>query len=143
MIGIHATAERRPARPGEPVVDPAGWRPDDVAATDDWAYHLSAAENDEIAAAVAAIERRGINIVDIAKADFPLPRLGTVLGELREELKLGRGFAYLRGLAVDALGPLGSAIAFFGIGAWATIKAFSSARTTTIPWCAAIRPAPR
>ncbi len=116
QFGTWRKAVRKPGRAGEPVVDPAGWEPEALTAADDWYYRLTAADNAEIANAVEAIERRGIDIVEMTRADFPLPRLHGLLADVRRELLDGRGLAVLRGLPVAEWGRRRAAIAYFGIG---------------------------
>jgi hypothetical protein len=89
----------------------------------EWTYCLSPAERAEIEAAVAAVRARGIELAEIARADFPLPTLGPVLDRIRGEVLNGRGFALLRGMPVD--GPVElSATAYWGVGSY-----FGSARS--------------
>jgi hypothetical protein len=107
---------RKPAVPMQPVVDPAAWRAEDLAATDDWIYELTAAEIDEVRAAVDGVERRGLDILDIGRDDFPLPRFDAMLAMLYDELKEGRGFVLIRGLPADDLTTAQKAAAFWGIG---------------------------
>ncbi len=64
---------REPAVPMQPLVDPAGWYPDDLAANDDWIYELSETEAAEVRDAVAGVERRRLDIKDIRRENFPLP----------------------------------------------------------------------
>jgi len=115
-FGTWREAVRAPARAGAPVIDPAGWEPEALAASDDWVYRFSAQDTAEIAEAVAGVERRGIGIVDLTRDDFPLPRLGELLTCVRRELLDGRGLAVLRGLPVADWGRRRAAIAYFGIG---------------------------
>ena len=51
-----SNGRREPAVPFEPVIDPAGWCPGDITATESWRYVLSDTEIAEIDAAVAAVE---------------------------------------------------------------------------------------
>ena len=67
----------------------------------EWSYRLSSAEIAEIEAALTSVRSRGINIADIRREDFPLPRLGPVLDRLRAEVLEGRGFVLLRGVPVE------------------------------------------
>ena len=62
--------DREPAVPMKPLVDPAGWTAEELAASDDWIYELSEAERTEISAAVAAIEKQGLDIKDVQRNDF-------------------------------------------------------------------------
>ena len=107
---------RRVARPLEPVIDPAGWTRDEVAASDDWQFPMSDAEIAELDGAVAAVEARGIPIAEITRNDFPLPLLAPKLAAIRDELLEGRGFALQRGVPVHRYTRLQSAIAFWGMG---------------------------
>ena len=90
----------------------------------EWSYRLSAAEIEQIEAAVRGVRTRGIELADIRRADFPLPTLGPVLDRIRGEVLNGRGFALLRGLPVEDRPVEESATAYWGIGTY-----FGSARS--------------
>ena len=107
---------REPAVPMRPLVDPAGWTAGDLAANEDWIYELSEAEADEVRAAVADIERRGLDILDIGRGDVAMPRFDDALAALYDELLEGRGLALIRGLPVDAFTKAQAAAAFWAIG---------------------------
>jgi len=109
---------REPALPMRPLVDPAGWTAADLAANDDWVYGLSQTELDELAAAVADVEARGLDIKDIGRDDFPLPTLGPALRGLRDQLLDGRGFLLIRGVPVAQMTKAQAAATFWGIGVW-------------------------
>jgi hypothetical protein len=115
-FGTFQRTRRVPGRLGEPIVDPAGWEPEEIAHTDDWAYRLTNKDIAEITAAVTAVQRRGLAIVGMSAADFPLPNFAAVLADMRRELLDGRGFVYLRGLPVAEMTQEQAAIAYFGIG---------------------------
>ena len=104
------------ARAGAPVVDPAAWEPEALTGNDDWVYRFSATDIAELADAVDRVERHDIDIVDLTREDFPLPRLGDLLSDVRRELLDGRGLAVLRGLPVSDWGRRRAAIAYFGMG---------------------------
>ena len=106
---------REGAIPMEPVVDPAGWYPEDIAATESWRYVLSADEIVEIDAAVTGVEKRGLDIVDITRADFPLPGFTGAIELMRAELQDGLGFAQIRGMPVERWSRAQAAAAFWGI----------------------------
>ena len=80
-FGTFRRTRRVPGTPGQPIVDPAGWEPEAIAATGDWAYRLNADEIAEITQAVDAVQHRGIAIVHMTSAEFPLPRFARVLAE--------------------------------------------------------------
>ena len=107
---------RERAVPMQALVDPAGWYADDLAASDSWIYELSAAEAEEVRAAVAGIDRRGLGILDIRREDFAMPRFDAALGALYDELLEGRGFVVIRGVPVAEFTTAQAAAAFWGIG---------------------------
>ena len=108
---------RKPAEPGKALVDPAEWYPGDLEDTEQWIYHLSAAETAEIDAGVAGVEERGLDIKDIRRDDFPLPTLGAALAEVRAELLDGRGLVLIRGLPVARMTRAQVAAALGAVGA--------------------------
>jgi hypothetical protein len=113
-----SNGRREPAVPFEPVIDPAGWCPGDITATESWRYVLSDTEIAEIDAAVAAVEQRGFDIVDIKCKDFPLPTFSAGIDAMRDELQDGLGVVQIRGLPVDRWTKPQAAAAFWGIGTY-------------------------
>ena len=113
-----ANRDRVPAVPMQPIVDPAGWTAQELAAEDDWIYTLSNAECDEIVGAVEAIERSGFDIKDIGRDDFNIPKFAAIMSALRDELLNGRGFVLIRGLPVAHMTRAQSAIAYWGLGTY-------------------------
>lgn len=111
-------ATRQPAVPLKPLVDPAGWRADEVRDGAGWVRKFEEAHVAEILDAVAAIERRGLGIIDIRRNDFPLSRTVPLLADAERELADGLGFVQMRGLPVADLTRRQAAIAFWGIGAY-------------------------
>jgi Taurine catabolism dioxygenase TauD, TfdA family len=100
----------------KPVIDPAGWMPEQMRQAREWLHPLSDREIADLDQAIADVERRGIAIENIRKQDFRLPVLDPVLDEMRAALLEGRGFAVIRGVPVQRYTRLQSAIAFWGIG---------------------------
>lgn len=119
---------RQPARPLQPVIDPAGWSSDEVARTDEWIFRMSEAEVAELDRAVADIEARGIPVADVQRSDFPLPLLGPKLAAIRDELLEGRGFAVQRGVPVHRYTRLQSVIAFWGMGIYLGVPVSQNAK---------------
>lgn len=116
-FGTFRTGRRIPARAGQPIVDPAGWEPEDLVAADDWIYRLTPDDIAEVQAAVDAVVTRGMAPQDICREVFPLPRFAAILADVRRELQEGRGIVVLRGLPVADMGRERAARAFLGIGA--------------------------
>ena len=111
-----APRTREPAVPMEPVIDPAGWSARDLATNEDWIYELSVVEIGEILAALAELEARGIDILEIRREDVQTPRFDVALAALREELLDGRGFVTIRGLPIGELSKTQAAAVFWAIG---------------------------
>jgi len=111
-----AARNRKSAEPMKPLVDPAGWTASELAASDDWIYELSRAEQDDIRQAVSTIEKRGLSILDITQNNFQLPVLEAGLQMMYDELLEGRGFCLIRGVPVEDFTKEQTAIAFWGIG---------------------------
>ncbi len=115
-FGTFRTAARVPAVSGQPVVDPAGWEPGNLVASDDWIYVLSPTDIAEVTAAADAYLADGAPLTEIARDKFPLPRFAAALADVRRELQDGRGIVVLRGLPVADLGRRRAATAYLGIG---------------------------
>ena len=69
--------------PGETAIDPANWTAEELASANDWVFQLSQSEIAEINSAIAAVESRGDDIMDIRIANFPLPILDAKLAALK------------------------------------------------------------
>ncbi|KAJ6120974.1 hypothetical protein N7523_005254 [Penicillium sp. IBT 18751x] len=68
---------------------------------DDWIYHLSDAQLDEIDKGLQSFKARNLSLGHISDSTFPLPTLHPVLRDLSKEIHTGRGFVVLRGLRID------------------------------------------
>lgn len=101
--------------PGGRIKGPAAWRADDMARDPVWRYDLSAAEISELEGAMRA--SRDVPIIEISRSNFPLPRLGPKLLELRDRVMDGCGFVQMRGLPVRNYSKEEAARIFFGVGA--------------------------
>lgn len=108
--------EHLPRPPGR-LTGPGVWRGEDMAGRDDWMVRLGAVDLAELDAALLAVERGGLDLLQVDRDAFPLPRLGPKLDALRRELLRGRGFALVRGLPVARLTTRQAAIMYWGIGA--------------------------
>ena len=107
---------REAAVPMQPIVDPAGWYPADLAANQDWIYTLTDTEIAEVRSAVASIEERGLDILKIGRGDVDMPHFDRTLAMLHDELLEGRGFFLLRGVPVADFTPAQAGAAYWAIG---------------------------
>ena len=97
---------------------PAAWYGSEMAARSDWIVPLAPADFDEIRQALQVWRARpDAGPAPLAPADFPLPRLGARLLEVRRELLDGRGFVLLKGMPVFEWSREDCAMAFIGLGA--------------------------
>jgi hypothetical protein len=78
---------------------------------------LTLAELGEIDAAIDGARGRIDDLLNIGKADFPLPTLGGRLKAIERELMEGRGFVLLRGLPRERYSNDEMCLAYWGIGA--------------------------
>jgi hypothetical protein len=126
--GRRTGPNRVPAQPLEPVIDPAGWTKEQLAATTDWIHELSPAEVADLDAAVAGVMERGLDLMEVAREDFSLPTLGPVLDAIAGDVIDGRGFVLIRGVPVARYSRLESAIAFWGIGLYVGVPVSQNAK---------------
>src|SRR5262245_41672128 len=110
------TASRLPASAMRPVVDPAGWLPGDLMDLSTWSCQITARDGDELAAAIAAVRRAGVPLVDMSKKDFTLGEFADVLADVRRELLDGRGIVMMQNFPVDRFDREETAIAYIGLG---------------------------
>ncbi len=111
-----ARPARLPAKPMQPIVDPADWTGEELERNPHWRIDLTDTEIAEIDAAVAGIRDRGLDIKDITLADFPLPTLDVRLARLKDQVIDGLGIGLLRGIPVHRYDIAESAAAYWGIG---------------------------
>lgn len=99
-----------------PLDSPAAWRGPELARGGDWITTVSPAQIAELDAALDAVRARNLPLGSIGRAEFPLPTLGAAAQRWAQEIQLGRGFVFLRGLPVSRWGDDGAAIGFWGLG---------------------------
>ena len=98
--------------------DRAAWTGATLDYRTDGLHTLSAAEVEEIDAALAHLREQGdLDFPDITPDSFPLPTLGAFFRHLRDELRFGRGFLLLRGIPRERYSTDDLARIYFGLGA--------------------------
>jgi hypothetical protein len=112
------SSRRAPARAMEPVVDPAGWSPEDLRDVASWTYRISEQDIDELAEGVEEVRRRRVPIVEIAREHFPLGAFADTLADVRRELLDGRGIVMLQDFPIDRFDREETAIAYLGLGSY-------------------------
>ncbi len=111
---------REPALPGQPVIDPACWTGEELAAREDWIFELSAPEISDLAAMAASVRGRigddPSGLVGLAREDFSLGAFAPRFERAKQILKDGVGLVLIRGLPVDDWDRLDLAIVYWGLG---------------------------
>lgn len=98
---------------------PEAWYGSDMSQRrSEWTRAWSGAELAEIEAAVEGVMAKGLRILDVGTAQFPLPTVAPILQDIRREVLHGRGFMMLRGLPVERWSIEQAAIAYWGLGTY-------------------------
>ena len=71
-----------PMPPG-PIKGPAAWHGSEMSKETKWLRPFSDAELTELDSAMRSIQAKGLEVININRANFPLPRLEPVLDEVR------------------------------------------------------------
>ena len=83
-----------------PIGGPGAWLgPDMTSRREEWTYTLSDSDIGELDDAMRRTREKAF--VDIDKAAFELPSLGSSLSEIKYELLEGKGFVLIRGVPVE------------------------------------------
>ena len=78
--------------------------------------------------AVARVEERGLEIMDLQRDDFVLPTLADRLDGIADEVIDGRGIGLIRGVPVERYSRLQAGIAFWGIGTYLGVPVSQNAK---------------
>ena len=107
-------------QPATASTDPAAWKKADFPDAASFTLQLGPAEQEELRAAVAALETAGRLDGDPApgRDDFPLPKLGGRLRDGYEDVRAGRGLLLIRGIPCEDWSLQHYAAAVRGIGTW-------------------------
>ena len=81
-----------------------------------WSYQLSSEEISELENAASNFIKSGEPLGKISKKSFHLPKLGSFMEKLQNELREGLGFKLIRGLPVDQYDAATFSTIFCGIG---------------------------
>ncbi len=92
------------------------WKASDHQNSDEWIFHFSPADLEEIDAALKVQQGSSKPFPHFDKADFPLPKLEPRLAGIAEELEDGRGFVLLRGLPIERYSDEEINVIYYGLG---------------------------
>lgn len=113
----YQNAKRLPHEAFKPVVDPAGWDPDELRDVDRWSYYLTNADKEEILAGVAAVRKAGIPVERVQKDNFPLKTMLPLIEHIRKELRDGRGVVRIRDFPLEHMSREEAVMGYLGLGA--------------------------
>jgi hypothetical protein len=93
------------------------WRQPDVADPAVYTVRLDEHDLEELDQALDVARSKTEDLLQLGKADFPLPRLAQRLREIERELIDGRGFTVIRGLPRERYDNDAMCLLYWGIGA--------------------------
>ena len=99
-----------------PIDAACAWTGAELQSRTDWIRPFKPSELAEIDAAVRAVQRRGLDWVDVSRDDFALPTFAGEIANIAQELETGLGMIMLRGLP-QTYTPDELRLAYWGIGA--------------------------
>jgi Taurine catabolism dioxygenase TauD, TfdA family len=102
----------------QPIDGPRAWYGRDLNQSEAWLHRFTDRELSEIEDALRQIVSLTRELATVTKEDFPLPTLGPVLEEKRQEVLDGRGFVVMRGIPIDNYNRAEQAAIFWGLGQW-------------------------
>ena len=105
----HANILRRPCR-GRAV-----WGMSDLASSRDWVQHLSPAHVGEIERALRAVHNRGVPLLKVTAADFPLPTLARELRRIADVLENGTGVALIKRIPSERYSESAAGLVFWAL----------------------------
>lgn len=99
------------------IEDPAAWTVESLnARREEWIYHLTEQDIEELDEAIAAVEAAGMEIIDVKKEHFPLPSLGPKIAAFNLQVARGTGCQVVRGVPVQRYSRRQAVLAYWGFG---------------------------
>jgi hypothetical protein len=100
----------------QPVTDRSAWRGADLRDDTSWYWNLPAAAIRDFDAALEKLARTKVPLIEMTRADMPLPSIERELAAVVDEFENGRGFIVIRGLPLDRYTDDQVARIFWGLG---------------------------
>lgn len=87
------------------ITGPTLWRPEDYQEHPDrWVHWFTEDEKAELGDAADAFMKSGTQMTGMTKDNFPLPKLGKLMDEIREDVINGKGFILMKGFPTEEWG---------------------------------------
>jgi hypothetical protein len=116
----------------QPITGPEAWRGEDLARSTDWIHPVTAAEMEELDAALRGVQQRGLDWQKMTREDFSIPRLAASLTAVSHELEHGRGLVLLRRIPVERYTESELRIIYWGLGLHLGTPRFQNAQAELI-----------
>ena len=101
------------------ITGPTVWKSEDYQHNPErWVHWFTEEEKAELGEATDAFMASGVPLTGISKENFPLPKLGKLMEEIREDVLNGKGFILMKGFPVNEWGVDKSATAYIGLGTY-------------------------
>jgi hypothetical protein len=100
-----------------PLTGPSVWTGDEIKNSKRWIRDFPASGTASLDAALAAVNKAGLEWSQITRQDFPLSGLDGLLADIADELENGVGIMKLRGFPVDRYDENDLRKIYFGLGA--------------------------
>ena len=84
----------------DPIDDETSWNGASLQTDRSWEYVLDNQDRSELDLALARVREKNLRLEKISKTEFLLPNLGNRLSKIGDDLRIGRGFALVRGFPV-------------------------------------------
>ncbi|PMD36865.1 taurine catabolism dioxygenase, partial [Hyaloscypha variabilis F] len=97
---------------------PLVWSGSELQTSNEWAYDFSEMDMKEIFSALEYCKGLKLDLSQVGKTTFPLPRLGQTLQDLSLKLHSGRGFFVLKGLDPTSFTREENVILYLGISSY-------------------------
>jgi hypothetical protein len=100
----------------QPLDGACNWNAAQLAANTQWIHRFTAAELEEIDAALRHALGKGLTLATLTAEDFPLPNVSKALEQGREQLENGVGLQLYRGIDVHRYDKSQLRLLFWGLG---------------------------
>ena len=98
-----------------PVDDRSTWTGNDLAGDLSWRFALTDEQRRDLTNALAVASARGLGLDELSADAFPLPSLQRDLASIGDQLRNGRGFAFVTGFPVEGFSLAQIELMYFGL----------------------------
>lgn len=85
----------------EKITDASAWQSQDLCPSQTWNISLADEQVDDLLSGLNQVQ--GLHIAEINRANFPIQACQDVIKQIRDELRVGRGFTLMHGFPVEGI----------------------------------------